>query len=173
MTPNLQWTVMAADILSVEADVLVCSANPYLTLSGGVGGAFLGRYGLSMQQWLQAYLHERGVRHVPPETIVVAPPCGSPYRAVFHAVAVDAAYASSSERITRMVDRMLGLALDTGARTLALPALATGYGNLTIDGFATGLKPLVGQGSLALAVKLCLRHEADAAKVREALELET
>ena len=37
---NMLWRLCVGDILDVPADVLVCSANVYLNLSGGVGGAF-------------------------------------------------------------------------------------------------------------------------------------
>ena len=52
----MKWLVRGGDILDVSADVLICSANVYLNLSGGVGGAFLLRYGTSMQDALQDYL---------------------------------------------------------------------------------------------------------------------
>jgi O-acetyl-ADP-ribose deacetylase (regulator of RNase III) len=45
----MKWHVHPGDILDIPADVLVSSANVYLTLSGGVGGAFLRRYGVAMQ----------------------------------------------------------------------------------------------------------------------------
>lgn len=94
----MQWQLYHGDILDIPADVLVCSANVYLNLSGGVGGAFLQRYGLKMQEALREYLAATGVSHVPCGTVVEMPPCGSPYRAVLHAVAVDAFYETSPKR---------------------------------------------------------------------------
>ena len=79
---TMRWRVWHGDILDVPADILICSANVYLTLSGGVGGAFLLRYGPEMQENLRQYLTARGVRHVPRGSVVEMPPCGSPYRAV-------------------------------------------------------------------------------------------
>jgi len=35
-----KWYVRHGDVLDVAADALVCPANVYLNLSGGVGGAF-------------------------------------------------------------------------------------------------------------------------------------
>jgi O-acetyl-ADP-ribose deacetylase (regulator of RNase III) len=60
----MQWQLYNGDILDVPADVLICCANVYLTLSGGVGGAFQLRYGPSMQLALFKYLSDRKVRHV-------------------------------------------------------------------------------------------------------------
>jgi hypothetical protein len=34
----VRWTVKCGDILDEPADVLICSANIFLNLSGGVGG---------------------------------------------------------------------------------------------------------------------------------------
>src|SRR5215468_8973021 len=89
------WQLHCGDLLDVPADVLVCSANVYLALSGGVGGALLLRYGPAMQEAPQRYLLERGIRHGERGDVVLMPPCGSPYQAVLHAVAVDGAYESS------------------------------------------------------------------------------
>src|SRR6476659_2886089 len=93
--PAMLWQLHHGDILDVPADVLVCSANVYLTLSGGVGGALLLRYGPEMQAVLSRHLADRVLRHVERGSVVEAPPCGSPYRAVIHAVAVDGFYESS------------------------------------------------------------------------------
>ena len=166
------WKVQSGDILGVEADVLVCSANPFLTLSGGVGGAFLLRYGPEMQERLRAHLDELGIRHVPPGTVVSMPPCGSPYSIVLHAVAVDGAYESSPQLVTQVVERTLTQAEKAGARNIVLPALATGYGKLSKQAFAEGLSPLVSHRS-AVDVVICLKREDDAALIRRILEMES
>ena len=49
----MRCTLKAGNILDEPADVLVCSANPHLTLSGGVGADLLARYGGRMQSALQ------------------------------------------------------------------------------------------------------------------------
>src|SRR4051812_30921239 len=103
----MRWSVHQGDILDVPADVLVCSANVYLNLSGGVGGAFLLRHGPAMQEALHRHLAERGIRHVNQGDVVRMPPCGGPYRAVLHAVAVDGFYESSPEVITAVVRESL------------------------------------------------------------------
>lgn len=46
----MRWIVKQGDILAEPADVLVCSANVSLNLSGGVGGEILRRYGDGMQK---------------------------------------------------------------------------------------------------------------------------
>src|SRR4051795_407916 len=91
----MRWSVKHCDILDEPADVLVCSANPWLNLSGGVGGEVLLRYGPRMQEELHRHLAGRGLRWVPQGEVMACGPCGTPYRAVLHAVAVDCFYGSS------------------------------------------------------------------------------
>lgn len=140
---SMRWQLYQGDILDVPADILVCSANVYLTMSGGVGGAFLLRYGPAMQHALQHFLVERGVRHVERGDIVRMPPCGSPYRAVLHAVAVDGFYESSQEIVADVIARSLRQAVDLEARSVALTAVATGYGRLSMLDFAAGFRRII------------------------------
>jgi O-acetyl-ADP-ribose deacetylase (regulator of RNase III) len=142
----MRWQVHHGDILDVPADVLVCSANVFLALSGGVGGAFLLRHGPAMQDALAEYLARRGVRHVERGEVVEMPPCGSPYRAVLHAVAVDGAYESSAEVVAAVVTEALRRAAALSARCVALAAVATGYGRLSMAEFARGLGVVLDQG---------------------------
>jgi O-acetyl-ADP-ribose deacetylase len=166
----MQWTVQTGDILEIPADVLICSANVFLNLSGGVGGAFLLRYGLPMQTALHQYLVERGCKHVPRGTVVRMPSCGSPYRCVLHAVAIDAAYESSSRVVEQVVRECLEIAVEQNAKTIALTALATGYGKLPVEDFAAGLRPLVGLQLLPLEqVVVVVRSDDDAAIIRAGL----
>jgi O-acetyl-ADP-ribose deacetylase (regulator of RNase III) len=141
----MRWQVHQGDILDVQADVLVCSANVYLALSGGVGGAFLLRYGPAMQVALQQYLAGRGICHVERGDVVPMPPCGSPYRAVFHAVAVDGAYESSPTIVAGVLAESLRQAAALAAHTVALTAVATGYGRMAIPVFAEGLRQVIGK----------------------------
>jgi O-acetyl-ADP-ribose deacetylase (regulator of RNase III) len=140
----MRWRVWHGDILDVPADVLICSANVYLTLSGGVGGAFLLRYGPAVQENLRQYLTDRGVRYVPRGTVVETPPCGSPYRAVLHAVAVDGFYDTTPAVVGEVIRAGLRRAAALSARTVALAGLAMGYGRLPVGGFAEAVRPLIG-----------------------------
>jgi O-acetyl-ADP-ribose deacetylase (regulator of RNase III) len=141
----MRWEVHQGDILEVSADILVCSANVYLALSGGVGGAFLLRYGPAMQEALQQYLDGRRIRHVERGDVVAMPPCGSPYRAVLHAVAVDGVYESSPAIVAGILAESLRQAAARAAHTVALTAVATGYGRMSIPDFAEGLRQVMGE----------------------------
>ena len=156
----MRWVVKQCDILDESADVLICSANPYLNLSGGVGGEFLIRYGESMQQEMHDYLSAKGVRHVPRGEVVRMPSCGSPYRAVFHAVGVDAFYETSAEVVTAIVAKSLEMSAIEGAKRVALAAIATGYGRLPLAEFARGIQPILNNDFPPIEqVVLCLRKK--------------
>jgi O-acetyl-ADP-ribose deacetylase (regulator of RNase III) len=158
----MRWHVQHGDILDVPAEVLVCSANVYLALSGGVGGAFLHRYGPAMQEALEQYLAARGVRHVERGEVIAMPPCGSPYRAVLHAVAVDGFYQSSARVVATVVAESLRQAAALSIRSVALAAVATGYGRLSMAEFAQGLAEVIGQSIPPLErVVLALRTRDD------------
>lgn len=158
----MKWVLRQTDILDEPADVLVCSANPYLNLSGGVGGAFLLRYGDEMQQELHSYLSQNNMRYVERGQVVPMPPCGSPYKAVFHAVGVDAFYDSSAEVVTTVTQKALRMADELRASKVALAAIATGYGRLSLEEFAAGIRPLMDLPYPNLTeTVVCLRKQDD------------
>src|SRR5688500_10990196 len=95
----MNWHFKSGDILDEPADVLVCSGNVFLNLSGGVGGAILLRCGRGMQDELHAQLAAQGRRFVQPGEVVRTRPWGLPVRAVLHAVAVDGFYSTSVELV--------------------------------------------------------------------------
>ena len=137
-----RWTVTHGDVLDVPADVLVCSANVWLNLSGGVGGAILLRHGDAMQRELHRWLADRGRRHAEPGTVVATGPHGLPVRAVLHAVAVDGFYETTPEQVRACVTTSLAMAADVGAKRVALTALATGFGRMSMAGFAAAVAPV-------------------------------
>jgi O-acetyl-ADP-ribose deacetylase len=168
----MRWTIKHGDILDEPADVLVCSANVFLNLSGGVGGALLLRYGDQMQRELRDYLADRGAHFVRQGEVVPCGPCGTLYKAVLHAVAVDAFYQSSPKVIESVVWEALRQAAALGARTVTLAAVGTGYGRLTMQEFAQGIRPLLRQHVPPVEeVVVCLRNDQDAAELQAALPL--
>ena len=166
----MQWVLTHGDILDVPADVLICSANIYLNLSGGVGGEILRRYGDAMQKELHGYLAERKLRFVEPGAVVPTAPCGTPFNAVLHAVAVDGFYQSSPSLIEQTVTTALKVAAGLGAKRVALTALATGYGRLSMRTFAAGVARLTEATFPPLdQVMVCVRHESERAELMAAL----
>lgn len=138
-----RWHLVHGDLLDVPADVMICSANASLNLTGGVGGALLGRYGAPLQHTLHGKLKAAGKRFARQGELHEASLPEMPYDAVYHAVAIDAFYTSTPEVITDLVGRALQTAIDdVKPQRVALAALATGYGNLKPAAFLEGLRPL-------------------------------
>jgi O-acetyl-ADP-ribose deacetylase len=132
-----RWHIKRGDILDHPADGLLCSANPSLNLSGGVGGAFALRYGPAMQVFLHDYLHSLSLRHIRPGDAVIAPSCGSPFKAIAHAVSIDVFYDTDVETIIRTYDAAIRGLAELRCCTIAAACLGCGYGRVTDDTFAS------------------------------------
>ena|ERR1700676_5318464 len=129
--------VKVGDILDEVADVMICPANPWLNMSGGVNGAILSRGGEAIQQELQTFLRNSGQSAVAPGTVVRTGPGPLQVQHILHAVAIDPFYDSSVETVRRTLERALDMAQELGAMTVVMPALATGYGHLAMEEFGT------------------------------------
>src|SRR6185436_483244 len=105
----MRWTLKAGNILDEPADVLVCSANPHLTLSGGVGADLLARHGSAMQSALEEIVRHRTPHFVPQGEVVPYSDATLPYRAILHAVAIDGWYDSSPQIVEKTVATALRL----------------------------------------------------------------
>jgi O-acetyl-ADP-ribose deacetylase (regulator of RNase III) len=132
--------IVVGDVLDEPADVLISTANPQLNLSGGVNGAILRRGGEAVQEELHAHLKRLGRPQVNPGTVVVTGPGPLRFQHIIHAVAIDAFYGSSVELVAETIVRALTAAGELGARSVAMPALATGYGPLEIQEFGDALR---------------------------------
>src|SRR6185436_18125881 len=141
----MRWTLKTGNIADESADVLVCSANPHLTLSGGVGADLLARYGSAMQTALEQVVRQRTPHFIPQGEVVPYSDTTLPYRAVLHAVAIDGWYNSSPQIIEQTVATALRMAAGYAAGRVALTALATGFGRLSLGQFAEGVRPLLDQ----------------------------
>jgi len=167
---TMRIVVKAGDLLDERVDVLISSANTQLNMSGGVNGAILHRGGKGVQAELRAHLKQLGRHWVEPGSVVLTGPGPLAVKHIVHAVAIDAFYGSSVERVRETVSRALELAAKQGAATVALPALATGYGPLSVHQFAEGLRgALAAQYPGVEELRVVLASEDDAVVVREVL----
>jgi len=139
------WTLKTGNIVDEPADVLVCSANPHLTMSGGVGADLMARHGPTMQAALERIVKQRTPHFIPQGEVVPYSDSALPYRAILHAVAIDGWYDSSPQIVERTVATALRMSAGYGARRVALAALATGFGHCSLAEFAEGVHPLFGQ----------------------------
>ena len=164
-----QWAVHHGDIFEVSADALICSANVFLTLSGGVGGELMRRYGSVMQDRLTSYLKEHSLRHVTRGTVIAVDAAGTPYRVILHAVAVDGMYESSPEVVAGVTRRALLMANEYGAASAVMPALATGYGKLSMQQFIAGVQATARQTIGVDRVTVAMRDDTMADRLRDTL----
>lgn len=128
--------VSQGNILESAADVLISPANPWLNMSGGINGEILSRCGMDIQNELNAYLDECGLKAVPGATVVPTKSVGLPFKHIVHAVAIDPFEDSSEHLVGRTLVAAFQLADAFGANSVSLPALATGYGPLSHTQFA-------------------------------------
>jgi O-acetyl-ADP-ribose deacetylase (regulator of RNase III) len=112
------------------------------------------------------------LRRAPPGTVVETAPHGLPVRAVLHAVAVDGFYESSVDRVRACVASALTMAADLDARRVALAALATGFGRMSLSAFATAVAPLLALDVPPVSeVTICVRHADERDGLARALRL--
>jgi O-acetyl-ADP-ribose deacetylase (regulator of RNase III) len=166
-----RWTLKCCNIIDEPSDVLVCSANVTLNLSGGVGADLLERYGLAMQRELHRRIASRTPRAAHVGEVVAY--CGSeiPYKAILHVVAIDGWYHSTPSIVREAVRRALDAAGGFGAKKVTLTALATGFGDLTIAGFAEAISPLVDVDvGLIEEVSVCLMEDYRLAELASHLQ---
>jgi O-acetyl-ADP-ribose deacetylase (regulator of RNase III) len=168
----MKLEVLAGDILVVPADVLISTANPWLQMTGGVNLKIIVRpQGEFVYEELQRYLPSTGERHVEPGTVVRTGPGSLPVRHILHAVSIDRSYDSSVELVANTIVNALTQARALDARTVTIPALATGFGPLSMEEFATALSRAIARDWSPIEVlKVVLRHEDEADKVRAVLD---
>ena len=159
-----------SDILDARVDALIYSTNVLLNCTGGVGGALLARYGPTVQTTLHSWLSSRGVRFATQGDVIDLVSEGLPYRHVIHTVPCDGMYETSREMVTQVLTSALEMcASDSLVKTVALSALATGYGRLPFDDFLP-LAAIVMQSSKfnsLTEVMICLEHAEDYERAEE------
>ncbi|PHS18462.1 MAG: Appr-1-p processing protein [Blastopirellula sp.] len=162
------------DVLDQAADVLISTANPWLNLSGGVNGAILARVGESIQAELHAYLKSKGLTAVPAGTVIQTSAGSLPFNHILHAVAIDPFYDSSIQLVEQTLTTAFELAVSLGAKTIATPTLATGYGPLTIESFAQALQKVTQENQFDLdTISVVVLSNENADIVKKVLFAET
>jgi O-acetyl-ADP-ribose deacetylase (regulator of RNase III) len=167
----MEVEVLVGDVLAVPADVLISTANPWLQMTGGVNLKIILRpRGERVHEELQRHLHATGRRYVEAGTVVRTGPGSLPVRHILHAVSIDPSYCSSVDLVAETIVRALGMARELDARTVTIPALATGFGPLSMEEFAQALCRAVARDWSPLeSLKVVLRQEQDADTLRAVL----
>jgi O-acetyl-ADP-ribose deacetylase (regulator of RNase III) len=168
----MKLEILVGDVLEVPADVLISTANPWLQMTGGVNlKIILRERGEFVHEELQRYLQGTGQRYVEPGTVLRTGPGSLPVKHILHAVAITPSYDSSVELVANTIVTALTQARELHARTITIPALATGFGPLSMEDFATALNRATTRDWSPLEVlKVVLLREEDAERVRAALK---
>jgi O-acetyl-ADP-ribose deacetylase (regulator of RNase III) len=166
----VKWKIKCGNILDERVDVLICSANVFLNLSGGVGGQLLGRYGMKMQNELHRHLKDRIPHAAKRGEIFTYTDPKLPYKAILHTVAIDGWYHSSAKIIEEVTVASLKICQSLNADSVALTALATGFGNLTLAEFAEGIRPVMAMEFPPITdVVICLYEDYRTAELQRHL----
>ncbi len=159
----MKCTVKVGDVLDEQADVLICPANPWLNLSGGVNGAILMCGGQAVQEELHEYLRSAGRTSVEAGIVVRTGPGPLGVKHILHAVAIDPFYGSSVELVKQSVESALSIARSLGAITVIMPMLATGYRPLGTEQFGIALSDAVRRDWSPIEhLTIVVRREEDA-----------
>ena len=165
--------VIVGNVVDHSADVLLSTANPWLNMSGGVNGEIRERGGEGIQQELREFLLRSGRSAVEPGTVVQTSAGSLPFRHILHAVGIDPFYDSSVELVKSTLDSAFELAASVGAETVSLPAIATGYGHLTMSDFSLAFAQAVPSWiSSFRRIRMVVRSEENAELIRAAIASE-
>jgi len=155
-------TFKTGNIVEEPADGLVCSGNVQLNMSGGVNGALLQGGGEAMQAALHAHLEAQEKRYVEPGFVMRIGPQPFHFKSIIYTVAVDAFYDSSIDLVERSLASSLGALAEDGCETVAVPALATGYGRLSRADFGKALRSCLAKHDWPFSeVRVVLRSDMD------------
>lgn len=124
------------DVVDEPADALIYSTNVLLNSSGGVGSCLVEKYGRHVQDDLHQILKDQDRKFANQGEVFEMVSEGMPYKKVFHTVPNDPVYNTD----TMIVESILCFCLtsandDPEVETVAVSALATGYGKLYFDEF--------------------------------------
>lgn len=166
----MRVTVVVGDVLDESADVLICTANPTLGMTGGVNGALFLRGGEAVQRELKEFLASQRRTYVEAGSVVRTGPGPLKVKHILHAVGVTMFYESSVDLVRGVLVSALTEAAKLGARTVATPALATGYGPLSMAQFGEALAGAVRQKVPGLEeLRVVLRSQESVDQVKLAL----
>jgi O-acetyl-ADP-ribose deacetylase len=128
------------NIVEEKTEGLICSGNIHLNMSGGVNGELLSRGGIEMQKQLHSYLAKENKMFVDPGFVMKIGPEPFHFSCIVYSVSIDAWYDSSEEIVYKTLVNALNVLQESNCYTVAIPALATGYGHLKLEEFGRFLK---------------------------------
>jgi O-acetyl-ADP-ribose deacetylase (regulator of RNase III) len=123
----VELEVVKGNIAELEVDAIANAANDHLWMGAGVAGAIKGAGGDEIER--------EAVAKGPIEVgDAVATSAGRlPARHVIHGAVMGQDLRTDADTISRTTTRVLEVADELGARSLALPAFGTGVGGFSLD----------------------------------------
>ena len=123
----MELEVIEGNIAELEVDAIANAANDHLWMGAGVAGAIKGAGGVEIER--------EAVSKGPIEIgDAVATGAGSlPARHVIHGAVMGQDLRTDADTIARTTTRVLEVADEVGARSLALPAFGTGVGGFPLE----------------------------------------
>lgn len=122
------------DILQAPVDCLVTTANPGFQLTGGIGAHLLRELGSRYIAVVNQAVRETfGERRAGRGDMLVTGGEGTRFRHILHVAAVGPRYEVDAASLEETTWRVLRKVDDLGMRSVALPALATGFGRVPFD----------------------------------------
>ena len=127
----MELEVVNGNIVELEVDAIANAANDHLWMGAGVAGAIKGAGG--------AEIEREAVAKGPIEIgDAVATGAGSlPARHVIHGAVMGQDLSTDADKVPRTTKRVLEVADELGARSVALPAFGTGVGGFPLEECAT------------------------------------
>jgi O-acetyl-ADP-ribose deacetylase len=127
----VELEVVNGNIVELEVDAIANAANDHLWMGAGVAGAIKGAGG--------AEIEREAVAKGPIEIgDAVATGAGSlPARHVIHGAVMGQDLSTDADKVARTTKRVLEVADELGARSVALPAFGTGVGGFPLEECAT------------------------------------
>lgn len=137
-------------------------------MSGGINGALLHAGGTEMQKELHGYLYKQGKKYVEPGFVKRIGPAPFHFKSIIYTVAIDGFYQSSIELVEKSLANALSLLAEDKCNTIAVSALATGYGNLSKKDFGKALKLCLENGDWQfLEMCVVLKNNIDKEEVEQ------
>ena len=138
-------------------------------MSGGVNGALLEGGGQAMQTALHAFLKAQGKGYVEPGFAMRIGPEPFHFKTIVYTVAIDPFYDSSIELVAKSLANAFDVLAEDGCETVAVPALATGYGHLSKADFGGALRLCLAKRDWPFKeVRVVLNSDIDRAEVESA-----
>lgn len=158
----MRRVIRNTNVVDVRGDALLYSTNVHLALTGGVGAALRGTFGLEIQYALNAAADMTGRTTVEVGDVFETSLPDLPWRHIFHSVATTEQYRTDHQVVSRILRHALRRSVEIGCRHLVTTPLGAGFGDLELPDYVRLLDDALANTEHALE-EICVvcwnRHE--------------